>query len=161
LLDKKGKLVYSKDYPQLVSVDLTSLGQFGADLAGVDIDIAGSIENMKQLDRLSKGMYRNTNAIDQGTSKTQSVASASIGQHELFNVTMTRYSNSRNARDHKFIMTKEDETKRGILMVNKDTGKVDKRINIVDITPLYVVDEIDTRVFIVERNKTITCHNMK
>jgi hypothetical protein len=58
-------------------------------------------------------------------------------------------------------MTKEDETRRGIMMVNKDTGKVDKKINIIDITPIYVVDEIDTRVFISERNKTITCYDMK
>lgn len=160
-LDKKGKLVYTKDYPMLTTTNLTSLAQFGADVAGVDIDIAGSIDNMKTLERLSKGVYRESNAANQGTAKTQSVASASIGENELFNVTMTRYTNSRNARDHKFIMTKEDETKRGILMVNKDTGKVEKRINIVDVTPVYVVDEIDGRVFIVEKNKTITCYNMK
>ena len=159
LLDKKGKVVYTKDYPQLSSIDLTNMAQFGAKLAGVDIDIAGSIENMKQLDRLSKGMYRNSNAATQGT-ESQMVAGAYINDFG-FDVTVKRYSNSRNARDHKFIMTKEDETKRGILMVNKDTGKVDKRINIVDITPLYVVDEIDTRVFIVEKNKTITCYDMK
>ena len=161
LLDKKGKLVHSKDYPPLTSTDLTSLAQFGADIAGVDIDIAGSIENMEQLDRLSKGVYRSSNASSQGTSQTQVVAGASLGDSPLFEVTKTRYSNSRNARDHKFIMTKEDETKKGILMINKDTGKVDKRINVVDITPLYVVDEIDTRVFICERNKTITCYDMK
>ena len=106
-------------------------------------------------------MYRNSNSATKGSPKTQTVDSASFGNHELINVTITRYSNSRNARDHKFIMTKEDETKRGILMVNKDTGKVEKRINIVDVTPLYVVDEIDSRVFLVEKNKTITCYNMK
>lgn len=161
LLDKKGKLVYTRDYPQLTSTNFTSLAQFGADYAGIDIDIAGSIENMNQLDRLSKGAYRNTNAATQGTSKTHLVAGAYMNNSPLFEVTKTRYSNSRNARDHKFIMTKEDETKRGIIMVNKDTGKVDKRINIVDITPLYVVDEIDTRVFVCERNKTITCYDMK
>jgi hypothetical protein len=41
----------------------------GADIAGVDIDIAGSIENMKELDRLSKGAYRSAGASDQDNPK--------------------------------------------------------------------------------------------
>ncbi|MBK9980847.1 MAG: hypothetical protein IPP15_00230 [Saprospiraceae bacterium] len=161
LLDKKGKLVHSKDYPQLTSTNLMGLAQFGADIAGVNIDIAGSMENMKQLDRLSKGAYRNSNAASEGTSKTQVLAGAYYGGTPLFEVTMTRYSNSRNARDHKFILTKDGESKRAIMMVNKDTGKVDKKINVVDLTPQYIVDEVDTRVFLCERNKTITCYDMK
>ncbi|HZV70861.1 MAG TPA: PQQ-binding-like beta-propeller repeat protein [Saprospiraceae bacterium] len=161
LLDKKGKLVHTKDYPQLTSTDFTSLAQFGAAVAGVDIDIAGSLENMKQLDRLSKGAYRETNAASEGTSKTWVFASATIGETPLFEVTKTRYTNSRNARNHRFILTKDGETKRAIMMVNKDTGKVDKKIDVVDITPQYIVDEIDTRVFIAEKNKTITCYDMK
>ena len=161
LLDKKGKLVHSKDYPMLSTLDFTEMAQFSAAVAGVDIDIAGSIDNMKQLDRLSKGAYRPADNVVEGTSQTQAVAGLYLNDSKLFEVTKTRYTNSRNARDHKFIMTKEDETKRGILMVNKDTGKVDKRINVNEVTPLYVVDEIDTRVFVCERNKTITCYNMK
>lgn len=161
LLDKKGKLVYTKFYPQLSTVNLTSLAQFGADIAGVNIDIAGSIENMKQLDRLSKGIYRGSNVASQGTAKTHTIAGLAINDTELFNVTMTRYSNSRNLRDHMFIMTKVDDSQRNILMINKDTGKVDKKINMMDTTPIYVVDQIDNRVFIAERNKTITAYDMK
>ena len=161
LLDKKGKLVYTKDYPQLSSTNLTSLAQFGADLTGVDIDIAGSIENMKQLDRLSKGAYRPAAVANEGTSQTHVVAGAYMNNSPLFEVTKTRYSNSRDIRDHKFILTKEGESNRAIVMVNKDSGKVDKRIELVDMTPQYVVDEIDSRVFVSERSKTITCYNMK
>jgi hypothetical protein len=161
LLDKKGKLIYTKDFPQLSTMDFTSLAQFGANAAGVDIDIAGSIKNMEQLDRLSKGVYRSSNAASEGTSQTQVVAGVYLNESPLFEVTKTRYSNSRNARDHKFILTKEGESKRAIVMVNKDTGNVDKKIDVVDVTPQYVVDEIDTRVFICERNKTISCYNMK
>ncbi len=160
-LDKKGKLIYTKDYPPLTSTDFTGLAQFGADIAGVDIDIAGAMENIEQLDRLSKGAYRPSDAVDQGTSKTQVVAGVYLNDSPLFEVTKTRYSNSRNARDHQFIMTKDEASKRSILMVNKDTGKVDKTINITDTTPVYVVDEVDTRVFICERNKTIICYDMK
>ncbi|MGB4848823.1 MAG: hypothetical protein WBP41_12940 [Saprospiraceae bacterium] len=161
LLDKKGKLIHSKDYPQLSSTNLMGLAQFGADIAGVDIDITGSMENMKQLDRLSKGAYHSSNAASEGTSKTQVVAGVYYGASPLFEVTKTRYTNSRNARDHKFILTKDGESKRTIVMVNKDTGKVDKKIDVVDLTPQYIVDEVDTRVFLCDRNKTITCYNMK
>lgn len=162
LVDKKGKLVYTKEYPQLSSTDLTSLAQLGANIAGVDVDVAGSIENMKELDRLSKGAYTTSNAASQGTAKTDVMASAAITNTNLsFEVTRTRYSNSRIARDHMFITTKDETSKRSILMINKDTGKADKTINIVDTTPLYVVDEIDTRVFICEHNMTIICYDMK
>ena len=161
LLDKKGKLLYTKDYPMLATTDLTSLAQFGANIAGVGIDIDGAIQNMQQLDRLTKGAYRAADTDNQGTAKTQQVASASIGNTQLFEVTKTRYTNSRNARDHQFITTREEDGKRAIVMVNKDTGKVDKKINLIDTTPQYVVDEIDNRVFICERNTMITCYDMK
>lgn len=162
LLDKKGKLVYTKDYPSVSSTNLTSLAQFGANMAGIDINIAGAIQNMEILDRLSKGAYRPSDTGNQGTSQTHLVVGAyNSNNSPIFEVTETRYANSRNARDHKFIMTQDDENKRSIMMVNKDTGKVDKKINIVETTPVYVVDEIDTRVFICERNKTIICYDMK
>jgi hypothetical protein len=75
-------------------------------------------------------------------------------------VTKTRYANSMNSKDRKFILTKEEEAKK-IVMVNKDTGKVDKKISVHDTTPVYVVDEVDNRVFLCEKNKTITCYDMK
>jgi hypothetical protein len=161
LLDKKGKLVYTKDYPPLASTNFTGLAQFGADIAGVDIDIAGAMENMEYLDLLSKGAYRPAEAGNQGTSESQVVAGAYLNDSPLFEVTKTRYSNSRNTHNHKFIVTKDEASKRFILMVNKDTGKVDKKIELIDSTPHYVVDDIDTRVFVTERNKTITCYDMK
>ena len=161
MINKTGKLVHSKDYPMLASVDLKSLAQFGANIAGVDIDIAGSIENMQELDRLSKGAYRSSNVANEGTSKTQIVAGAYLNSYPLFDVTKTRYSNSRDTRDHKFILTKDGESKRAIMMVNKDTGNVDKKVDVVDNTPQYVVDEIDTRIFICEKNMTITCYSLK
>lgn len=161
LLDKKGKLVYTKDFPPLASTDFTGLAQFGADIAGVDIDIAGAMENMETLDLLSKGAYRPADTGNQGTSESQVVAGAYLNNSPMFEVTKTRYSNSRNIHSHKFIVTKDETSKRFILMVNKDTGKVDKKIELTDTTPHYVVDDIETRVFVCERNKTITCYDMK
>ena len=162
LLDKKGKLVYTKDYPPLTSINFMEVAQFGVAIAGININIEGAIENMQELDRLSKGAYRSTGAANQGSSNTEVMGGVyDLNNTPLFEVTKTRYFNSRNARDHKFIMTKDESSKRSILMINKDTGKVDKTINIIDTTPVYVVDEIDTRVFICERNKTITCYDMK
>jgi len=159
LLDKKGKLVYTKNYPPLTSTDFSEMAQFGGALFGVDV--SGAMENMEQLDRLSKGAYRSSNAATQGTSQTEMVTGLYFNDTKLFDITKTRYSNSRNAHDHMFITTKDAESKRSILMVNKDTGKVDKKINLVDTTPLYTVDEVDTRVFLCEKNKTITCYDMK
>ena len=161
LLDKKGKLVYTKDYPSLTTTDFTGLAQFGANMAGVDIDIAGAMANMEALDRLSKGAYRAADTENQGTAQTQVVAGAYFNETPLFEVTKTRYTNSRNSSAHKFIVTKDGESKRAIMMVNKDTGKEDKKINLVDTTPQYVVDEIDNRVFVCEKSKTITCYDMK
>ena len=161
LLDKKGKLDYTKDYPPLTSTNFTGLAQFGADVAGVNIDVAGAMANLEYLDLLSKGAYRGADTDNQGTSQTQVVAGVYLNNSPLFEVTKTRYSNSRNSHNHKFIATKDEASKRFILMVNKDTGKVDKKIELIDSTPYYVVDDIDTRVFVCERNKTISCYDMK
>lgn len=161
LLDKKGKLVYTKDYPPLTSTDFTGLAQFGANMAGVDIDIAGAMQNIEALERLAKGAYRPAGATSQGTSQTQVIAGVYLNSSPLFEITKTRYTNSRNVQNHKFITTKDAESRRSILMVNKDTGKVDKKISITDVNPVYVVDDIDTRVFVCELNKTITCYDMK
>ena len=162
LLDKKGKLVYTKDYPPLTSTNALDVASFGASMVtGVKIDVEGAIENIEALSNLAKGAYRPAGVTSQGASQSQVVAGVYLNDSPLFEVTKTRYSNSRDVRNHKFIVTKDAESKRSILMVNKDTGKVDKTINIIDTTPVYVVDEIDTRVFVCERNKTITCYDMK
>jgi len=123
--------------------------------------VSGAMANMEALDRLSKGSYRAADTENQGTSQTQVVAGAYFNESPMFEVTKTRYTNSRDARNHMFIMTKDGESRRALMMVNKDTGKEDKKINVVDTTPQYVVDEVDTRVFICEKSKTITCYDMK
>jgi hypothetical protein len=119
------------------------------------------MENMKELERLSKGAYGASNAATQGTSQTQVVAGMYFNESPVWEVTKTRYFNSRESHDHLFIPTKDEESKRSILMINKDTGKTDKKISLTDTTPQYVVDEVDNRVFLCEKNKTISCYNMK
>ena len=161
LLDKKGKVTYTKYYPPLSTTDFTQLAQFGADIAGVDIDVKGAMENMEDLELIAHGAYRGADTRNQGASQTQVVAGMYFGTSPVWEVTKTRYYNSRNARDHKFIPTKDEESKRSILMVNKDTGKTDKKISLTDASPLYVVDEVDNRVFLCEKNKTISCYDMK
>ena len=82
------------------------------------------------------------------------------GSETLFEVTKTRYSNSKDVKDHKFIMTKNESGQKFIYMINKDSGNIDKQISLVDKTPFYVVDEIDNRVFLSEKNKSVTCYQM-
>ncbi len=160
LLSPKGKLVYTQDFPPLTSTNFTGLAQFGADMAGVDIDIAGAIENIKELELLTKGGTYSSNAVNDGTSDTYTVATAYFYGDQLFEVTKTRYFNSRNLKDHKFIATKDAESNRSIVMVNKDTGKVDKKIMLTESTPQYVVDGVENRVYVCEKNTMITCYDM-
>lgn len=161
LLSKSGKLKYTKDFPQITSTNFASLASFGASMAGVPIDIEGAIENIRILERLSKGVYTESNAYGDGSSNTRVLTGVYLNDSPLFEVTKTRYTNSRNVRDHKFILTKDEASRQLILMVNKDTGEVDKRIELTDKTPQYVVDVIDTRVFLCEHNKKVTCYDMK
>ena len=43
-------------------------------------------------------------------------------------------------------------------MVNKKTGKEDAQIKLVDKTPNYVIDEIDSVVFVNEKNRLISAY---
>lgn len=158
LLSNSGKLVYTKHYKEPESANLTGLAQMGMNLAGVDIDVAGSMDNIKQLDRLSKGAWGPSNAANDGTSKTQVLAGAYYGGDALFEVTTTRYSNSKQTKDHQYILTNEGG--KSLFMVNKDTGDTDKKIKLIDKNPQYVVDEIDNRVFLCEKTKMVSCYQM-
>jgi len=162
LLDQGGKLKYSKFFKEVTSTNLTSLAQFAANVAGVDIDIAGSLDNIKALDRLSKGAYRASNNSDQGSSKTNVVTGMYMGTEgnmsTVFEVTKTRFQNSRFTKDHQYILTSDGGNQ--IAKVNKATGAIDMKIALTDKTPQYVVDEVDNRIFLGEKNKTITCYQM-
>lgn len=80
----------------------------------------------------------------------------------VLEVTKTRYFNSKQTRDHHFLVTKIKSetapTKHSILMVNKATGKIEKTIDVLDKTPNYLVDDVDGRVFINQNNELLTSY---
>ena len=47
-----------------------------------------------------------------------------------------------------------------IYQLNKTTGDIDKKIKLLDKTPDYILDNVDSRVFLNEKNKIITCYQL-
>ena len=168
LLAKDGKLAYTDYYEPPSSTNaLIALGDFaGSAFLGVDLDIAGSIENINMLTDLSNGVYRNTLDQNGAGQNTSVVAGLYVDDGQamqpVLEVTKTRYFNSKQTRDHHFLVTKIKSetapTKHSILMVNKATGKIEKTIDVMDKTPNYLVDDVDSRVFINQNNELLTSY---
>ena len=168
LLTKDGKLKYSHYYKPPSSNDaLFAIGNLvGSAYLGTDLDIKGSMENIKTLTDLSNGVY--TKTLDQnGVKEKTTVSGLYIGpdasnMKAVFEISNTRYFNSKNIKDHQFVVTKVTSdtapTKHQILMINKRTGTIDKDIDLLDKTPNYLIDQIDNRVFINENNHLISCY---
>ena len=165
VLTPDGKVLYTKYFDPVTSIGgLTGIAQRGLDVAGVDIDIEGSMENLQQLKAISNGAYMQSGDQTDATSSTSFVVGLYVGptggpMTTVFEVTKTRYFNSKNARDHKFILTKQKDSEVGrnfIFMVDKTTGEIEQQIELYDKTPNYVVDEIDSRVFLNEKNHLVT-----
>lgn len=166
LLSPSGKVVYTKYYDPVTGIGgLAGLASFGLSAAlGVDIDIQGNIENIQELSAMSKGVFRTNGDQSDGTSSSSVISGLYVGTSSgamapIFEVTKNRYFNSLNARDHQFVVTK---TPNGafIYQLNKSTGKIDNKIKLIDKTPDYILDEIDNRVFLNEKNKIISCHQL-
>ncbi len=170
LLDPQGKLAYSKYFVPVTTVGgLAGLADFGLRAAGVDldIDIAGSLANLEALHALSQGTY----GRDHGDTRSETKVAAGLyvggagNMSPVFEVTATRHYNSKESRDHKFIVAQREDgdtspEKNFIYMLNKSTGEVEKKIKLDDKIPDYVVDEIDQRVFINSKNQVVTGYQM-
>lgn len=167
LLESSGKLRYTHYYNPPSSVDgLLSVAQIGLNVVGVDLDIKGSINNINTLTALSNGSYRSAGDQSDVTSKTNTVAGLYEGGNvqemtPVFEVTKTRYFNSKSIDTHKFIVAKikqETGAKHFINMINKATGETDKKIELLDKTPNYFIDEVDNVVFVNEKNHIISAY---
>ena len=163
LLSSDGKLKYTQYFNPPTSIGgVAQTIEVGLAIAGVDLDITGSAENIQALTAISQGVYRKSIDQTDGTSTTSVAAGLYIGDNTVFEITKTRYFNSKNIRSHQFIVSKvKDETaptKHAIYMMNKKTGKADKEISLLDKTPNYLIDEIDSVVFTNEKNQLISAH---
>ncbi|MER3373695.1 MAG: PQQ-binding-like beta-propeller repeat protein [Allomuricauda sp.] len=168
MLSNQGKLVYTNYYDPPTSTDaLIALGDFaGKAFLGVDLDIAGSIENINMLTDLSNGVYRNTLDQNGAGQQTSLVAGLYVDNgatiQPVLEVTSTRYFNSKQNKGHQFLVTKVKDdnapTKHSIYMINKATGQIEASIDLLDKTPNYLVDVVDDRVFINQNNELISSY---
>lgn len=165
LIDRNGKIVYTSYYKPMASVDFTNMAQFGLAVAGVDLDIQGTMSNIETMKNISNGSFKSGQSQSGGSSVTEksfSMGISSGGNYvELMNVTSTRYYNSLQTKDHKYFTAQsEDDTKKAIYMLDKATGKVIMEIPLLDKDPGYEIDEVDNLIFVNEKNRTITAYKM-
>lgn len=172
LLSPEGKLVYTKHFEPVSSIGVNAKGlmavaQVGLAVAGVDIDITGAFSNIQTLSMLANGAYRTSQDQNDATSKTSALGGLYVGSEgnmtPIIEVTKTRYFNSKATKDYKFMTVKDkssETAKNFIFRLAKNTGAVEKKIELMDKTPDYLVDEIDSRVFVNEKNHLITCYQL-
>jgi len=165
VISPEGQLVYSTYFKPVTTIGgLASVATIGLAFAGVDFDVGGAIENLNMLKSISHGVITESQDQTDASSETSVMAGLYVGNEgnmaPVFEVTKTRYFNSKNTRDHKFILAKreinETEGRNFIYMLNKASGEIVKRIELFDKTPNYIVDEIDNRVFLNEKNRLIS-----
>ncbi len=171
LLTSDGKLVYTKHFEPVSSIGgLLNLAESALYTAtGVDLDVQGSMENINALSSMANGSYRSGGDQGSGGSSTSVVAGMYVGTSSgamapVFEITKTRYFNSKDTKMYKF-MTSKDKGSDGatgnyIFQLNKSTGEIEKEIKLLDKTPDYILDSIDERVFLNEKNHLISSHQL-
>lgn len=167
-VDRKGAIAFNNFYYPVSSIEgLIGVAQVFADAYGVKIDIAGSLETISALDKMKNGSIVSAGDQNEASSQESLVAGLYKVNYKtqkrtstVFEVTEKRYFNSKNLKNHKYILANSVKDGNQILMVNKDNGAIDKKIDLIDKTPNYIADEIDDRVFVNEKNHLITCYKM-
>ena len=166
LVDRDGKLVYSEYYPALKEFDVAGAAQFGANMLGVDVDIAGSMAGIQDLRSLSNGAMPGRSAGNQAGGNTEDrtvgvYVSGDGGQTyaTVLELANKRYTNSQRTRDYQFVTTRGDGGP-VIYRINKNTGEIDRTIPLDDKNPGYVIDEIDGRVYVLNNNRNVKAYGM-
>lgn len=168
LLKSDGTLKYSDYYKPASSVEgLIGVAQIGLAIAGVDLDIQGSMDNIEMLSSLSNGAYRTSKDQTDGTSKSLEIVGVYVGSdkenmQEIFSVTSKRFFNSKKTKNSQFIVSKVKRENlpaiHKIIKVNKKTGAIETQIELLDKTPNYIIDQIDKKVFVNEKNHLISAY---
>ena len=169
LLSPSGNLKYTKYFEPVSTSDaLMQVAQLGLNLAGVNIDVEGSMANIDGLTALANGAYM-TGGDQNDASSAASVSGVYVGGSSgemvpVFEVTKKRYFNSIKTRDHQFLTAKVKKTdgsgRNFIYRLSKNTGDIEMEIELYDKTPDYLIDEVDDRVFLNEKNHLITSYQM-
>ncbi|SEC83456.1 hypothetical protein SAMN04489761_3720 [Tenacibaculum sp. MAR_2009_124] len=163
VLNSDGTIKYSSYYkPPSTTEGLKKLAQLGLNVAGVDLDIQGSLDNIEMLSSLSNGAYRTSVDQTDATVTSSNIFSASVNNTEIINISTKRFYNSKRSKGNQFIVTKikreGQPSTHKIIMINKKTGSIDKEIELLDKTPNYVIDKVDNLVFVNEKNRLISAH---
>lgn len=160
LIGRDGKLKYTSYYSPMVSVDLLSVAGSVANLAGLPAGVTGSIRNLQTLNEMDKSRRQT------GATATTKVSEGTIQFNngpvqELYSVSSTRFTNSQQTKEHKFLTTRDDETGlKSLFMIDKSSGEVIKKIELVEKNPGYVVDVVDNVIFLTEKDKLIRAYSM-
>lgn len=167
LITPNGDVKYTNYYqPPSENDALFALGNLAGAYFGVDLDIKGSIENIKALQDMSNGVFRERlDQNDVNTVKKTSGLYVGTNSQEMtpvFEVTSKRFFNSKQTKEHQFVVTKTTQdtaTKHAIYRINKSSGEIEQKIELDDKTPNYIVDDIDQRVFINQNNHFISAYS--
>lgn len=163
LISPAGKVVYTSYYKPMVAVNLLNAASFGARMVGVDVDLEGAVANIEKMKDISNGAYKTGGSQSGATAKTNST-SFSVGANgqyvELMNITSTRFTNSQQTKDSKFLTAQGVTEGKFIYMIDKATGKIVKEIPLTDKDPGYEIDVVDNMIFVNEKNRTITAYKM-
>lgn len=171
LLSCDGKLKYTQYYKPSSSIKgLKGAAQFGLAVAGIDFDIDGAIGNINKLNTLATGEALIDENEDTGDAEVQESDIAGLGvtdsegvNHEIFRVTRERYYNSKKTKDAQFIVNevKDDSGKKHfIYKVDKKSGNVDYKVELLDKTPSYLIDDIDNVIVINEKSHLISAYKL-
>ena len=141
-----GKLMYNNNFKE-IGYSKKRLMKF----AGAALSVAGAAMDVNAV---SKGKF---SFVQTGpntlTATPNSQAGAITGGtgSDLYAAAKVRYLASQATKDNLYILSQMPEGN-GLLVFNKDSGTVTKKITFSDTTPQYVVDEAADRVYVVVGN---------
>ncbi len=158
-VDRKGSLAYTQNFdPVTSSTALMGLGQFGLTyVAGIDLDIQGSLSTISELQALSNGSYYSAGDQTEGQIDFSSF-NANIGNNTLYAFTKKRFYNATLTQDSQLIVCNMKEEGNQIRCLDKESGKLLFKIPLEDKTPSYVTDQIDNRVFLNQKNRLVSAY---
>ena len=149
-----GKIMYNNSFKEIGS-SKKRLMKF----AGAALSVAGGVMDAKAI---SKGNFTAT----QTGANTVTIESNSVGGGlasnaggDLYNAAKKRYLATQATKDNLYILSQMEEGN-GLLVWNKDSGTITKKITFNDITPQFVVDESTDRLYVVVGN-VIKAYSLK
>jgi hypothetical protein len=149
-----GKLMYNNNFKEIGS-SRKKMMKF----AGAALSVAGAAMDVNQV---AKGKFTfEQTAPNTLTVTPNSQAGAAVGSTggDLYAAARQRYLATQATKDNIYILSEMPEGN-GLLVWNKTSGSVSKKITFNDITPKYVVDEATDRLYVVVGNK-INAYSLK